>query len=110
MTLPQAVLESLQRHADKIVSRDPDGELTADQFLRACRAGAGALSSGPAGRMVGLLLPNSAAYPAALLAVLWGGKVAVPLNPMLKPNELDFLFKDAHIDTVSWWPRPPKGC
>ena len=100
MTLPQAVLKSLQQHTDQIVSRDPDSELTADQFLRACRAGAGALSSGPAGRMVGLLLPNSAAYPAALLAVIWGGKVAVPLNPMLKPNELDFLFKDAHIDTV----------
>jgi len=100
MTLTQAVLESLQRRPDKIISRDPDSELTADQFLGACRAGAGALSSGPAGRMVGLLLPNSAAYPAALLAVIWGGKVAVPLNPMLKPNELAFLFQDAGIDTV----------
>jgi acyl-CoA synthetase (AMP-forming)/AMP-acid ligase II len=100
MTLPQAVLGSLQRHADKIVSRDPDGELTANQFLRACRAGAEALSSGPAGRTVGLLLPNCAAYPAALLAALWAGKVAVPLNPMLKPNKLDFLRQDAQIDTV----------
>ena len=31
---------------------------------------------------------------------MWTGKEAVPLNPMLKPGELDFLIKDAAIDTV----------
>src|SRR5262249_7486692 len=49
---------------------------------------------------VGLLMPTCAAYPPALLGTLWAGKEAVPLNPMLTPGELAFLFQDAGIDTV----------
>src|SRR5262249_5672703 len=100
MSLAQAVFESLPRHAGKVLSRDADAALTGEQLLAACRAAAGKLSAATSGRMVGLLLPNGAGYPAALLGALWAGKVAVPLNPMLKPNELDFLLRDAAIDTV----------
>jgi long-chain acyl-CoA synthetase len=50
--------------------------------------------------MVGLLLPNCALYPPAFLGVLGAGKVPVPLNPLLKPAELDFVFRETGIDTV----------
>ncbi len=100
MSLAHAVGESLRRQADKVISRDADRELTGAQLLGACRAAAGRLASAKAGARVGLLLPNCAAYPAALVGAIWSGRVAVPLNPMLKPNELDFLCRDAAIDTV----------
>src|SRR5262245_53586147 len=98
MGLAQAAGESLRRHGGKVVSRDADSSFTGAQLLDACRPSAGRLAS--AGQRVGLLLPNLAAYPAALVGTLWAGKVAVPLNPILKPGELAFLFQDAGIDTV----------
>jgi long-chain acyl-CoA synthetase len=52
------------------------------------------------GRMVGVLLPNCAAYPPALCGAIWAGKIPVPLNPLLKPPELDFIFHETGIDTV----------
>jgi long-chain acyl-CoA synthetase len=100
MSLAQAVEESLRRHPDKVISRDGDAEFTGEQLLDGCRRAAGRLATTTAGERVGLLLPSCAAYPAALVGALWGGKVAVPLNPMLKPGELAFLFEDAAIDTV----------
>jgi long-chain acyl-CoA synthetase len=100
MGLARAVAESLRRHPEKVISRDDNREFTGGQLLDGCRAAAGRLASAGGGQRVGLLLPNLAGYPAALVGALWAGKVAVPLNPMLKPGELAFLFQDAGIDTV----------
>src|SRR5437762_13709898 len=98
MNLAQAVGESLRRHAEKVVPRDADGDFTGSRLLEASRAAAGALAAATAQDKVGLLLPNCAAYPAALLGAVWAGKTAVPLNPTLKPNELDFLqIGRAHV-------------
>jgi long-chain acyl-CoA synthetase len=100
MSLARELEESLRRHAKKVVSRDADGDFTGGRLLEAARAAAGGLAAATARDKVGLLLPNSAAYPAALAGAIWGGKTAVPLNPGLKPNELDFLLRDAGIDAV----------
>ena len=100
MSVAQAVDESLRRNLGKVVSRDAEAEFSGGQLLDACRAAAARLDAATDGPRVGLLLPNSAAYPAALLGALWAGKVAVPVNPTLKPGELDFLFRDAGIDAV----------
>jgi long-chain acyl-CoA synthetase len=100
MSLAREIGESLRRHSGKVVTRDAEGELTGGQLLDACRAAAGRLDSGKAGPRVGLLLPNAATYPAALVGTLWSGRAAVPLNHLLKSGELDFLCRDAGIDTV----------
>ncbi len=100
MSLTQAVEEALRRNPGKIVSRDAEQEFSGGQLLTACRAAAGQLAAATERPRVGLLLPNSAAYPAALLGTLWVGKTAVSLNPTLKPVELDFLLRDAGLDTV----------
>jgi long-chain acyl-CoA synthetase len=100
MSLAQAVAESLQRQPGKVISRDGDTEIKGGQLLAASRASAKTLAATTGGQRVGILLLNCAEYPAALLGTLWCGKVAVPLNPMLKPGELAFLLQDAAIDTV----------
>jgi long-chain acyl-CoA synthetase len=100
MSLAQEIGESLRRNPGKVVSRDAEGDFTGGQILDACRAAAGKLAAVSAGPRIGLLLANCAGYPAALVGTLWSGRVAVPLNPMLKPGELDFLCRDAGIDTV----------
>jgi long-chain acyl-CoA synthetase len=99
MTLAQAIGETLRGHPEKVLSRDTESEFTGRQLLTAGRAAAGRLAS-TRGQRVGLLFPNCAAYPAALLGTLWAGRAAVLLNHMLRPNELDFLLRDAGIETV----------
>lgn len=49
---------------------------------------------------VGLMLPTSGAFPAALLGTWQAGKVAVPLNYLLSKEDLHHVIKDAGLDTV----------
>jgi amino acid adenylation domain-containing protein/non-ribosomal peptide synthase protein (TIGR01720 family) len=48
-----------------------------------------------AGDVVGLLLPRSPAWPAALLGILKAGAVALPLDPRHPPQRLVELLRDA---------------
>lgn len=49
---------------------------------------------------LGVLLPTSGAFAVAALAGWMLGKVVVPLNYLLKPEELDYVIKDCEADTV----------
>lgn len=49
---------------------------------------------------VGILLPTSGAFPLALLGVWMTGRVAVPLNFLLAPEELTYVIHDSDIDTI----------
>jgi len=49
---------------------------------------------------VGFMLPTSGLGPVALIATWMLGRTAVPLNYLLKPEELAFVIDDAELDTV----------
>lgn len=49
---------------------------------------------------VGLLLPTSGLFPAALLATWMTGRVAVPLNYLLSREDLEYIVKDSGAETV----------
>eukprot|EP00752_Nemacystus_decipiens_P014543 g12952.t1 len=49
---------------------------------------------------VGLMLPTSGAFPAALLGTWQAGKVAVPLNYLLSKEDLHHVIRDSGLDTV----------
>lgn len=49
---------------------------------------------------VGLLLPTSGAFPIAALGAWSAGKTIVPLNYLLKPDELQYVIDDSGIDTI----------
>ncbi|MEO0511351.1 MAG: AMP-binding protein [Planctomycetota bacterium] len=49
---------------------------------------------------VGVLLPTSGASPIAFLACWMSGRVPVPLNYLLKQDELDVIVEDCGTDTV----------
>lgn len=46
------------------------------------------------------MLPASSAFPATLFGTLWAGKVAVPLNFLMSPEELSGVVTDAGLDLV----------
>lgn len=49
---------------------------------------------------VGVLLPTSGAFPIAALAGWMLGKTVVPLNYLLKPEELQYVVDDCETDTI----------
>lgn len=49
---------------------------------------------------VGILLPASGAFPIAALAAWMLGKTIVPLNFLLKPEELQYVVDDCGCDTI----------
>lgn len=51
-------------------------------------------------RSVGLLLPTGGTFPIAALGAWMAGKVIVPLNYLLKPEELQYVVDDCETDTV----------
>ena len=52
------------------------------------------------GERIGLLLPNCPAFVGAYYAAGFVGAVAVPVNPTLKPAELEYIWRDADIRLV----------
>ena len=61
----------------------------ADHLEGACRT-----------QTLGIMLPTSGAFPIAALAGWILGKTIVPLNYLLKPEELQFVVDDCGTDTV----------
>lgn len=51
-------------------------------------------------RNVGLLLPTSGVFPIAALGAWSAGRTIVPLNYLLKPDELQYVIDDAGLDTI----------
>ncbi len=49
---------------------------------------------------VGLMLPTSGAFPAALLGCWQAGRVAVPLNYLLSKEDLHYVIADSGLDTI----------
>ena len=52
------------------------------------------------GGTVGIMLPSSGAFPIAALAGWISGRVIVPLNFLLKQEELQYVIDDSGCDTV----------
>jgi long-chain acyl-CoA synthetase len=49
---------------------------------------------------VGIMLPASSMFPAALFGVLWSKRIAVPLNFLLGADELAHVVADAGLDLI----------
>ena len=49
---------------------------------------------------IGVMLPTSGLFPAALVAGWSAGRTVVPLNYLLSRDDLDYVAKDAGLDTI----------
>ncbi len=52
------------------------------------------------GDRVGLMMPNILQYPVALFGILRAGMVAVNINPLYTPRELEHQLKDAGVKAI----------
>lgn len=55
------------------------------------------------GDRVGLVIPNVPAFPVLFYGSLIAGCVIVPMNPLLKAQEIEFYLSDAQVKLVFVW-------
>ncbi len=86
------------RYADKLAVADDVTRLTYRELRRTAHHLAGRIQGlVPAGRPVGILLPNSALFPAAALACLAAGRPYVPLDPSYPPARIAHIIREAGL-------------
>ena len=49
---------------------------------------------------IGVMLPTSGLFPMAMLSTWMLGRTIVPLNYILKPDELEYIIDHAELDTI----------
>ncbi|MFN7020078.1 MAG: class I adenylate-forming enzyme family protein [Phycisphaerales bacterium] len=100
MSIHWPILKQLLRHARKPVIVDDQRTLKAADILVAALHTASAIEAAGGSRTVGVLLPTGGAFPIAALACWMLGRVLVPLNYLLKPEELRFVVEDCGTDVI----------
>lgn len=94
------IIKSCLSNPRKILIRDDNREYKglevfvgamhiADEIERRCKT-----------KTVGIMLPSTGAFPMAALAAWMLGKTVVPLNFLLKRDELQFVIDDCETDTI----------
>jgi long-chain acyl-CoA synthetase len=97
MLLPK-VLEHARRQPDAVALVDDQTTWTYGTLAHVAHRWADALAERvQPGEHVGVLVPPTAAFAGLFLALRWIGAVPVPLNYLLKPNELAGILRDAEV-------------
>lgn len=98
--LVDALLETQSRWPGKEAFRDPTRRMNFTQLTAVASVMRGLVLRETQKDRVGLMLPGSGAFSAALFGTLWAHKVAVPLNFLLSPGELADVVRDADLDLI----------
>ncbi|NOS99389.1 MAG: AMP-binding protein [Phycisphaerales bacterium] len=98
--LVDALLATQRRQTSAEAVRDPSGSMTFGELTALAAALRGLILENTQRDTVGLLLPGSGAFNAALFGTMWAGKTAVPLNFLLSADELAAIARDAGFDAV----------
>lgn len=96
-SLSATLVASTDRYPDHVALRCGDLQFSFAEFESAAARVATLLERagiGPGDR-VGLMLPNSPAFPIAFYGIMHRGAVAVPMNPLLKSREVEFYLSNS---------------
>ncbi len=101
-SLVQLLEESFRKYADRNAYVCMDKFLTYGEVdALSKKLGAWLQGTGlPKGARVALMMPNVLQYPVALAAVLRAGYVAVNVNPLYKPRELQHQLADSGAEAI----------
>ena len=102
MTLGEMLSESAERYGEKaaLVFRDvPLSYSALWAAVQGVATGLSALGIGQ-GDKIGLLLPNCPPFVMSLYGAAFIGAVTVPVNPLLKPAELEYIWRDSGVKLV----------
>src|SRR5262245_51469374 len=100
MTVHGPILRKLLLHPFRTFMMDDTRSYRGYQILAAVLHLANELEPKCKSQNLGLLLPTGGAFPIAALAGWILGKTIVPLNYLLKPEELKYVIQDCETDTI----------
>ncbi len=100
MSVHWPILRRLLRNPRRDVIVDDKRTYSAGTVVGAALHLAGHLDGRCQSDTLGVLLPTSGGFPIAALAGWMLGKTIVPLNYLLKPDELQYVIDDCGTDTV----------
>ena len=115
MSIHWPIIRTLLRNPRRALITDDKGDYSGLQILVAAMHVAAVLRGKCESSTVGVLVPTSGAFPICALAGWMLGKTVVPLNYLLKPEELQYVIDDCECDTIvtvqamlDFLPQPPK--
>lgn len=102
MNLAELLTRTAAKSPDRVALRLGAGTLTyAELDAASGRVSAALTAHGVApGERVGLMLPNSFEFAVGYYAVLRAGAIVVPMNPLLKPREVDYYLADSGAEML----------
>ncbi len=100
MTVHWPIIKTLLTRPRKVVMIDDNRSYKGIEVLAAAMHMARHISRTCKTKHLGLLLPTGGAFPIAALGGWIAGKVIVPLNYLLKPEELKYVIGDCETDTI----------
>ncbi|MBI4867334.1 MAG: AMP-binding protein [Candidatus Wallbacteria bacterium] len=102
MNLSEMVFHSCERFSDRAALIEGDRTLTYAELATTVRRWSGHLieQGGFRGETIGILMPNGIDFVGAYFGALAAGKSALPLNPLLALEELEFILTDAGVATL----------
>lgn len=100
MAIHWPIIRRFLAHPLKVVATDDSRSYRAIDMLVASCHMADQIESTCRTETVGLLLPTSGVFPIAALGAWMTGRTIVPLNYLLKPDELQYVIEDSGIDTI----------
>ncbi|WEV78403.1 long-chain fatty acid--CoA ligase [Janibacter cremeus] len=103
--LASNLVTTAQAHPDKVAIKLDDAELTWQQLHGLAAKTAGALRAAglEPGDRVALILPNIPAFPVLFYGTLLAGGTVVPMNPLLKAQEVEYFFTDSGAKFAFAW-------
>ncbi|MCW5769263.1 MAG: AMP-binding protein [Phycisphaeraceae bacterium] len=100
MPLAQEILRTLLRHPFRVATIDDRGPRKGIELIVGALHLAELIERRSRSQTVGIMLPTGAGMPVASLAVWMLGRTVVPLNYVLKPEELQYVIDDCGTDIV----------
>lgn len=100
MSIHWPIIRRLLKHPLRHVITDDSRRYRAVEVLTAAAHIADAVNQTTTNQNIGLLLPTSGVFPIAALGAWMAGRTVVPLNYLLKRDELDYVIADAGLDTI----------
>jgi long-chain acyl-CoA synthetase len=94
------IIKSLARHPSRITIIDDQRSYKSIEILVGALYIASEIERHCHTKTLGILLPTGGAFPMVALAAWMVGKVVVPLNYLLKQEELQYVIDDCETDTV----------
>lgn len=92
---------AVDEFGDRVACEDLGGHLTYAQVWAACRRLSHTIeASVPRGQPIGILLPNEAAYPVAILACLAASRPCVMIDRHHPPQRIAAIVRDAGLATI----------